>query len=858
MAYIGNKLTLLILIAYLFCIREVINPHEQINYFDVNENIIIMESDIVEANNDLQFKIIKDLREIVYNNQTYFLNSTVLLCQDESLFYYLYGETSFYNKTPYIENDTTIESVSKIRGLYNVQCFGCFKEIQYSDNGINNDIKKDEIIIYGRLNDKIFFFYYIDKLAISKYYNFQDILSCKLLISKYYICVYLFNNEIRINVAKIIINQNDTSIYEIDETINLFNEDSVINNLILYDTDKSFYKILCASNDNNDIKCCAIYVKPLNASENDDTTFESNIFELNPNYEASTFKKHKCYLTIFNSEFLLCCGGENNISCSRNEKLNFNFINKFSINLLGNIDSVIINTYKNYAVISYINETSVNNYLYQYYLIPQKCNQSFHNNTINIYSFGYFEIPLSQLIIRETNTRYFIRFNALPSDYGILKIDELVINLKGYLIEITPEMDKLSFTSNNYNTTNDFIIIYNIIIQETYYRECGIRLQIIECYPSCKGCFTHEANITNHYCKQCKEGYYHSPNETTNCLTKEEIEANFPHYYLDEENQLAFECHSECKTCYGSNYNNCLTCEEEKYLYNGECVLSCPNNTIIIVDSKGNNICKDCYPNCLQCIEVGNATDMKCQTCSEDKIRNDNNCYIVNDIEAKNFYDPEDPNKNLSCKETFGKYIIDNECIEIEQPLKGYFIFNNITGLLKPCHENCSTCSTSPVINNTNCDSCSYGLAEDGNCVDICSEGYYKNNSQCLKCHKNCLTCDTGMINNSEGKLINMKCTQCSYNMIKNEENCFPVIASNGNKIIFNISEIYSEIEYATCLFFNKSIYPGNNECIEKPKNTFYVLRNEDNTGVIKNCSKICDTCLGEESPQNTNCINCI
>ena len=160
MAYIGNKLTFLILIAYLFCIREVINLDIQNNYFDVNENIIIMESDIVEANNDLQFKIIKDLREIIYHNQTYFLNSTVLLCQDESLFYYLYGETSFYNKTPYIENDTTIESVSRIRGLYNVQCFGCFKEIQYSDNGINSDIKKDEIVIYGGHNNGIFFLLY--------------------------------------------------------------------------------------------------------------------------------------------------------------------------------------------------------------------------------------------------------------------------------------------------------------------------------------------------------------------------------------------------------------------------------------------------------------------------------------------------------------------------------------------------------------------------------------------------------------------------------------------------------------------------------------------------------------------------
>ena len=44
-----------------------------------------------------------------------------------------------------------------------------------------------------------------------------------------------------------LISQNQTSIYEIDEAIDLFNDDSIIDNLILYDTDKSFYKILCAS-----------------------------------------------------------------------------------------------------------------------------------------------------------------------------------------------------------------------------------------------------------------------------------------------------------------------------------------------------------------------------------------------------------------------------------------------------------------------------------------------------------------------------------------------------------------------------------------------------------------------------------
>ena len=36
----------------------------------------------------------------------------------------------------------------------------------------------------------------------------------------------------------------------------------------------------------------------------------------------------------------------------------------------------------------------------------------------------------------------------------------------------------------------------------------------------------------------------------------------------------------------------------------------------------------------------------------------------------------------------------------------------------------------------------------------------------------------------------------------------------------------------------HKSIYMNNIECIEKPNNTFYVLNNTENTGVIKKCSE--------------------
>ena len=93
--------------------------------------------------------------------------------------------------------------------------------------------------------------------------------------------------------------------------------------------------------------------------------------------------------------------------------------------------------------------------------------------------------------------------------------------------------------------------------------------------------------------------------------------------------------------------------------------------------------------------------------------------------------------------------------------------------------------------------------------------------------------------------------------MIKIEGNCFPTIINDQSKIIFNISEIYQEEQNGTCLFFNKYIYAGKSECIDKPENTFYVLNDPENTGVIENCSEACVTCYGKNTTQNTNCNKC-
>jgi len=142
------------------------------------------------------------------------------------------------------------------------------------------------------------------------------------------------------------------------------------------------------------------------------------------------------------------------------------------------------------------------------------------------------------------------------------------------------------------------------------------------------------------------------------------------------------------------------------------------------------------------------------------------------------------------------------------------------------------------------------------------------------------------MITDLNGTLLNMKCTSCnnyfninrqaisrdmeqipinaekepvkiSQKFIKNDVNCFPILINDKTKIIFDISEIYPETPNGTCLFFNKAIYAGKTEFISKPDNIYYILNNLENTGVIKNCSIACNTCLGENTTFTTNCIEC-
>ena len=409
MDYINNKIFILFIVFnyFLFPKQEIIYNPELIIHSSLTEDFNIeIDSDSVETTDRIQLNIIKDNNnEIIFNGESYFLNPNFFLCQDESQYYYLFAGINYYQKFPYIINNKEIEALNVIDSVgINDHIFGCIKE-----NSNIPLITNNEIILYGNNIGTLFFIFTKQSYVISKENYPADLTSCKLVKSMHYICAYLLSNEIKIIIVKYINQESEPEVMDLVPSIPLSEENSELDNLILYDTDNELYKILCATkNENRYIQCLAVYIKIEVENDDDSYVTEYNIFELTADYSISYFKKHRCYLTIFNSEFLLCCGGRDIISCYRNKLSDFQIINQFTLNLIGSIESVLITDYSDHAIISYMNVTSTDLYLYQYNIYIPKCNINIDPISIEINSFGYYEIDLSQIIVRMTNTKYLL------------------------------------------------------------------------------------------------------------------------------------------------------------------------------------------------------------------------------------------------------------------------------------------------------------------------------------------------------------------------------------------------------------------------------------------------------------------
>ena len=825
--------------------------------------------------------------------------------KDESNNYYIFASNVMY--TVYIPNSYETKTKPSIQYPTSSSFIGFMKETQYTNSnllyGCIFSIEKNEIIIYGTYTSKKIIFSFLEKkealiVDLSNYFSeIEDKMSCKVIANGQYVCSIVSENKVYILLLTRVIS--DTSLTKREmKLLKITSPEGLLNShtsVVLYDMTNINSKIVCAININTQYMECVYFESyftntfsftSLKCSNQVSIGFSQIImtFPVDPNTNGD------CLLSNFVSELLFCCGGRDKIICSR-INTDFSFINNFELDFPGENSKInIISDGLSYSSIFFMNDNSGEK-IYEYYIYLPTC-QDLNFNVIVYHSINENKVEneivdLKNMFERKTNTKYYFEFELVPEDYGDLLINnESIIpenNSIFLLEENTPYI--LDFISTNDHIVENFQIPFRIFIEETYSANCTMNLTILPCYDSCSRCTKDKMSSTqdNHNCYEdkCKNNYYPAPNVVTNCFSEDEKE---PNWYLDYSTMRFALCDVNCYTCSGPTSSDCLTCysydkkPELAYFLDNKCLNQCPEGTYPEPQTGGYYKCKNCYPNCKTCTELGDNTNMKCDSCKENNIKYAKNCYIEYNSEEKTFYKPGSDTEITSCYERLDYYIEENtyECIN-QMPSTGYFLVNSITGLFAKCHSSCKTCSQRYTETSSKCDTCinsEFNLL-DGNCLENCPDGYYSSVSSgikvCLKCYDNCMTCNSGPVLNSLFKLTNMNCLTCkkiedlnnSNNLIENkiqlEGNCFPIISYTEEKITFDISVLETGETEKSCLDYSKAIFHGQYKCINKELNYFYVLNNEQNTGVVKSCDIACANCNGEknEITQDTNCINC-
>ena len=891
------KIFFILNILFLLSKEEIINNPIKISDYS-NPIILTTSTQYVIYTSGQRITINKEIGEIESTTSFYTYNKPYVLCIDESNNFYIYSYSKnlfqFYpSYSSFSLNSVDFPTSTKYVGYLEEE--GTDSASFLDKIGARCKIKENEIVIYGKKENYIIFSYIKGKtdISLSISSNLEDQISCKKLSSCQYICGLIYNNKAYLYLIMYTVKIFLSSSCEIkvikNEEIPLLTKHTQVT---LYDTVTSNIKVICAKNTTNlNIECL---FGVIDIKENSDVTTYTytvsfSFYNIFLSFPTDSSTNEYCKFVVFGNEYLFCCGGNNLIKCSRYES-DYNYINEFTLNLKGDNTYISIITTGNYAAIFYMNELDSQSKTYEYYIYLPDCTEKEYiiiiYHSINGNSTGI-ENSINSFFTRKTNTNYYIEFENIPEEYGKFTIDDNIIDSNNSKILINQSNSNiLDFISTNDKSVDNFEILYTISIDETYSTQCKINLTILECYESCKECTKDKSssNDEEHNCieNNCKEGYYMDPTKSTNCFMVQEKKSNWYFDYIEMKFGI---CEETCVTCDGPSNKDCLSCystdidPNHAYLYNKECINNCPEGTYKELTSTGYYKCSPCYTNCKTCSVKGDSRNMKCDSCYENNIFYLKNCYEEYDSNSKSFYLPGRTGIS-SCYELINYYIKENtfECFS-PKPNYGYFLSNSSTGVLSPCHEDCKTCSQNYTEDNSNCDIClnqDYNYL-DGNCVENCPDGYYTlensnsdNKKICKNCYNKCLTCINGPIYTNL-LVTNMGCINCKKDVDPNDSNiliekyiqydgnCFPIILYTQEKIIFNISEINTgEIE-KTCYDYGKTIIYGEYHCISKPSNTYYIINNEENTGVIDYCDISCSSCNGAKNmiTLDTNCIDC-
>jgi hypothetical protein len=291
---------------------------------------------------------------------------------------------------------------------------------------------------------------------------------------------------------------------------------------------------------------------------------------------------------------------------------------------------------------------------------------------------------------------------------------------------------------NSLNTCDDCLIPFKLYDNECK-DTCPIGLyddngKCRSCPSQCKSC---ESGTT---CTSCIENFYLENNECKNkCM---------PGYVAIDAK--CDRCTTEfCKAC-DKDKHTCIACNEDKVLFlkqnpDNTFTTECRENCGDYNYKDGNNICKPCSLNCMECSET------QCLNCGNGKVLQDNqcidrcldgyveqngqcvacniaNCSICDNVTLQNCH---------VCKPGFA--LKENTCVT-DCGSSFYKFRSEMKDECKPCKDNCKICK-----NGNSCDICNDNFyLKNNNCVLDCGENYVlKDNQVCQKCaDPNCQVCE--------------------------------------------------------------------------------------------------------------------
>ncbi|EAS00755.2 zinc finger lsd1 subclass family protein (macronuclear) [Tetrahymena thermophila SB210] len=403
-------------------------------------------------------------------------------------------------------------------------------------------------------------------------------------------------------------------------------------------------------------------------------------------------------------------------------------------------------------------------------------------------------------------------------------------------------IDSFSYTFKH-SLQNITIEIYMQLTQPFTTQSFGIRdiLMISQnCNDNCEEC--NQQGV----CTQCQQDFMFQESDNT-CRKNSQCS---PGHYSDLTQKKCLKCHSQCKTCSGSQINQCMSCQNGKYLSDSNCVEQCPAGSFL-------NKQRECQ-NC-------NST---CQTCSDDRVYSCLTCplqlvyqegYCLQECSSGYYFQMSNRSCykcSSQCKECFGpdsdqckscheqKYILDSQCVN--SCPQNYFV--STANICEKCDEGCSKCDKS----SSNCQECKSGyLMLKNQCFSEPPAGYYLDGNQFKECFQGCAKC----INSSKDS-----CLSCMQNYFTYQDNtcvdkCPEGFFPNQNKQCQMCSGYCKTCtSFYECTTCNYGLFELNGKCVSECPSQIQYFQDEIDLKCIK-CNSECPQ-QGCKGPTIEDCID--